>query len=473
MDEEVHTYTPAPWRLYRIRRCPPAYSRRSGRPPRTRGSPVANIDGGRIRAAGPTRRRVHPAWRMVAVAAFALIAAGSFTTIGGLVTDPLIDSREWSRTGIGAGAAINMVLYGAVAPFSAALMDKYGLRRITSIALALLVASSLLVVFLSPTVFWFVIWWGFIVGVGTGSITMVFGATVANRWFHQRIGLATGLLTAASVVGQFAMLPLLSIVLDRSDWRGPILTCGALAAAALVGVLLLLEDHPRCIGVRPYGDRAESPASTGGPLSNEFAHPFRRTIAALVVCLRDSRFWVLALMFALCGATTNGLMWSHFTPAAHDHGMQATAASGLLAIIGIANILGTVTAGWLTDRIQPGLLLAVFFLGRGISLAFLPVLFASALNPNLVAFAVAFGILDVATVPPTLALCRRYFGQGSALAFGWVNVFHQIGAGTMALIGGLIREANGSYTWVWILSAGTCVVAAILGATTSGRRRSG
>jgi predicted MFS family arabinose efflux permease len=160
-------------------------------------------------------------------------------------------------------------------------------------------------------------------------------------------------------------------------------------------------------------------------------------------------------------------MWSHFTPAAHDHGMAATAASGLLAIIGVANILGTVSAGWLTDRIQPRLLLAVFFLGRGVSLALLPILFTSGWSPDLVVFAVVFGILDVATVPPTLTLCRHYFGADSALTFGWISVFHQLGAGAMALTGGLIRDLNGSYTPLWITAALACLTAAALGATTS------
>nr|WP_302660500.1 MFS transporter [Rhodococcus sp. SGAir0479] len=412
-------------------------------------------------------RRVHPAWRMLAVAAFALVAVGSFTTIGGLVTDPLVSDRGWSRTGIGAAVAVNMVLYGAVAPFSAALMDRYGLRRTTSAALALLVACSLFTSFITPSVFWFVLWWGFAVGVGTGSVTMVFGAIVTNRWFRSKIGLATGLLTAASVVGQFATLPLLSVILGRTDWRGPILTGGALAAFALVVVLVGLADSPQSIGTLPYGDDSEPPRTPGTSSEPRADNPFRRTVDALVFCLRDGRFWVLALMFALCGATTNGLMWSHFTPAAHDHGMQVTVASSLLAIIGCANVLGTVAAGWLSDRVQPSLLLAVFFLGRGVSLAALPGLFAGDLHPNLVVFAVVFGMLDVATVPPTLSLCRRYYGRGSALAFGWVSVFHQLGAGTMALAGGVIRQIDGSYTWVWTLGASACVVAALLGASTS------
>ncbi|MFD3745307.1 MFS transporter [Nocardia sp. NPDC058633] len=399
--------------------------------------------------------RIHPAWTMVAVAALALIAAGSFTTIAGLITEPLVETKGWSRTGIGAAVAVNMVLYGVVGPFAAAMMDRYGLRRVTSYALLALIASSGLTAMFTPSVFWFVLWFGLAVGVGTGSITTVFAATVANRWFYRRIGLATGLLTAAGVFGQFAMLPLLSVLLERADWRAPVLACGALATAALLGVLLLLRESPAAVGAVRYGaDHGTEPADTDGRVN-----PFARTATAV----RDARFWVLASMFALCGATTNGLMWSHFTPAAHDHGMAATTASGLLAVIGVANILGTVSAGWLSDRIEPRLLLAVFFLGRGVSLALLPVLFTSGWSPDLVAFAVVFGILDVATVPPTLTLCRRYFGVDSALTFGWISVFHQLGAGAMALTGGLIRDINGSYTPLWITAALACLIAAALG----------
>ncbi|MFD9548345.1 MFS transporter [Nocardia salmonicida] len=410
------------------------------------------------------RHRVHPAWTIVAVAALALIAAGSFATIAGLITEPLVETKGWSRTGIGAAVALNMVLYGVIGPFAAAMMDRYGIRRVTSYALLALIASSVLTATFTPSVIWFVLWFGFAIGIGTGSITTVFAATVANRWFYRKIGLATGILTAAGVFGQFAMLPLLSVLLERSDWRAPVLACGALATAALLGVLVFLRESPAAVGAVRYGaDPDTEPVDT-----DREVNPFARTITALLRAVGDPRFWVLAAMFALCGATTNGLMWSHFTPAAHDHGMAATAASGLLAIIGVANILGTVSAGWLTDRIEPRLLLAVFFLGRGLSLALLPVLFTSGWSPDLVVFAVVFGILDVATVPPTLTLCRRYFGADSALTFGWISVFHQLGAGAMALTGGLIRDINGSYTPLWITAALACLTAAGLG--TAGSR---
>ncbi|WP_216908484.1 MFS transporter [Nocardia noduli] len=408
--------------------------------------------------------RFHPAWTMVAVAATALIAAGSFTTIAGLITAPLVESKGWSRTTVGAGVAVGMVLYGLVAPFSATMMDRYGVRRVTASALALLVASAILTVTATPSAPWFILWWGVSAGLGTGSLTMVFGATIADRWFHRKIGFATGLLTAASVVGQFAILPLLSVTLARTDWRGAVLACGFSAAVALICVLAFLREDPHSVGASRYGATEERDADR--PRPGATADPFARTVTALLTCLKDRRFWILALMFALCGATTNGLMWSHFTPAAHDHGITATVASSMLAIIGFANILGTLTAGRLTDSVDPRRLLALFFLGRAVALALLPLSFTT----DLIAFAVVFGILDVATVPPTLALCRHYFGDAGAQAFGWVNVFHQIGAGAMALGASVIRDVDGSYTPVWIVSACACLVAACLGATTSAVR---
>ncbi|MET4050533.1 MULTISPECIES: MFS transporter [unclassified Rhodococcus (in: high G+C Gram-positive bacteria)] len=409
------------------------------------------------------RRWLHPAWKMVLIAGAALLASGSYTTVAGLITEPLVMSEGWSRSDIGVAVAINMVLYGAVAPFSAAAMDRYGLRKVTTSALTLLVASSVLLTTLSSSVGMFILWWGVLVGIGTGSITMVFGATVANRWFADHLGLATGILTASSVVGQFAMLPVLSVVMSHYDWRAPVLVCGALAAIAAILVVVFLRGAPSELGVERYG--LNSAIDTPDVTCDQ--EVLTRTLSVLLECIRSPRFWLLASMFFLCGATTNGLMWSHFTPAAHDHGMMPTTASTLLAIIGFANILGTVSAGWFTDRLEPRSLLALFFLSRGITLAVLPLIFGRHMDPSLIAFAVGFGILDVATVPPTIALCRHYFGANSALAFGWVNVFHQIGAGAMALTGGLIRDANGTYTLVWIVGAILCVVAAGLGAVSA------
>ncbi|GAB18514.1 putative major facilitator superfamily transporter [Gordonia effusa NBRC 100432] len=414
-----------------------------------------------------SRRLIHPAWRMTALAAAALLAAGSYTTIAGLITEPLVMAGGWSRADIGIAVAINMVLYGAIAPFSAALMDRYGSRSVAVTALTLLALSSTLLVTATPSAGWFVVWWGVVVGTGTGCITMVFGATVANQWFADRVGFATGILTAASVVGQFALLPVLSTLMAHHNWHAPTVACGALSTIAALLVAAGLRNNPADVDAARYGE--STPDRT---LETPKANAAARTLHVLVSCLRSRPFWLLALMFFLCGATTNGLMWSHFTPAAHDHGMAPTAASSLLALVGFANIVGTVSSGWLTDRVEPRVLLAALFVVRGVTLASLPTIFTSNIDPALITFAVVFGILDVATVPPTISLCRHYFGVDGALAFGWVNVFHQLGAGAMSVFGGVIRENDGSYTLVWIVGAAACLAAAVISGTVGPQKNS-
>ena len=124
-------------------------------------------------------------------------------------------------------------------------------------------------------------------------------------------------------------------------------------------------------------------------------------------------FWLLAGSFAICGMTTNGLIGTHFIPAANDHGMPTTVAAGLLATIGILDVAGTVFSGWLTDRVDPRLLLVVYYAGRGLSLLLLPSLLSPQAEPSTWVFVIFYGLDWVATVPPTIVLCRNYFGARS------------------------------------------------------------
>src|SRR5204863_440852 len=127
-----------------------------------------------------------------------------------------------------------------------------------------------------------------------------------------------------------------------------------------------------------------------------------------------------------------------------DHGMPVTAAASLLAMIGVFNVGGTIASGWLTDRFDARRLLAVTYALRGTSLVFLPLLLAPVVRPAVVFFVIVFGLLDVATVPPTIALSRRFYGPDGAIVFGWVNAGHQVGAAAVAFLGGVVRDAVGS-----------------------------
>lgn len=398
--------------------------------------------------------RIHRAWFVAAVAFVTIIGAAAFASLPGLLIEPLHEEFDWSRGTIGLAVSVNLALYGLTAPFAAALMDRFGIRKV--VALALLVISGGTVATLWMTASWqLVLFWGVLVGLGSGSMALAFAATVTNRWFTARRGLVTGILTAAGASGQLIFLPLLSWLVEHHGWRPAAVTVSLAALAVVPFVWLLLRDHPADTGLAPYGGTyAERPAPVTGAA--------RRTVAVLFKAARTGPFWLLAGTFAICGASTNGLVKTHFVPAAHDHGMPVTAAAGLLAVIGVFDVIGTIASGWFTDRFEARRLLAVYYALRGISLLFLPMLLAPSVHPPMVFFIVFYGLDWVATVPPTIALCREHYGEDSAIVFGWVLASHQVGAALVAFLGGLARDVFGSYDLVWYASGALCAMAALM-----------
>ncbi|MET9255642.1 MFS transporter [Streptomyces sp. NPDC003717] len=404
----------------------------------------------------PARRtRVHRAWFVAAVAFVTIIGAAAFRSVPGLLIDPLHEEFDWSRGTIGAAVSVNLALYGLTAPFAAALMDRFGIRRVVAVALTVIALGSGLTVWMDSA--WqLILCWGLLVGLGSGSMALAFAATVTNRWFTERRGLVSGILTAASASGQLIFLPLLSWIVEKHDWRPAAVTVSLAALAVVPFVWLLLRDHPADVGVEPYGatEFVPKPAPVTGAA--------RRTLGVLSRAVRTGPFWLLAGAFAICGASTNGLIQTHFVPAAHDHGMPIQAAASLLAVIGVFDVVGTVASGWFTDRFEARRLLAVYYALRGVSLLFLPMLLAPNVHVPMVFFIVFYGLDWVATVPPTLALCREHYGDDSAIVFGWVLASHQVGAAVVAFAGGVARDVFGSYDVVWYASGALCAAAALM-----------
>ncbi|MEU0088382.1 MFS transporter [Streptomyces sp. NPDC006274] len=405
----------------------------------------------------PLRRppRIHRAWYVAAVTFVTIIGAAAFASLPGLLIEPLHSEFDWSRGTIGFAVSVNLALYGLTAPFAAALMDRYGIRRVVAVALTVIAAGSVLTVWMTAP--WqFVLYWGVLVGLGSGSMALAFAATVTNRWFVKRRGLVTGILTAAGASGQLVFLPLLSWLVENHEWRPAAITVALSALAVVPFVWLLLRDHPADVGIAAYGAEGFTPKPDPVPGAA------RRAVQVLFRAARTGPFWLLAGTFAICGASTNGLVKTHFVPAAHDHGMPITAAASLLAVIGVFDVVGTIASGWFTDRFEARRLLAVYYALRGVSLLFLPMLLAPTVQPPMIFFIVFYGLDWVATVPPTIALCREHYGDDSAIVFGWVLASHQVGAAVVAFAGGVARDVFGSYDVVWYASGALCAAAALL-----------
>lgn len=391
------------------------------------------------------------------MAFLALFAAAGFRGAPGALMLPLHTEFGWSMSAMSLAVSLNLVLYGLVAPFAAALMDRFGLRRVVSTALSLVALGAAGSVFMTAS--WqLLIFWGVLIGGGTGSMALVLAATITDRWFATRRGLVMGILTAGQATGQLLILPPVAAIAEGIGWRPASLIIGAVALAVIPLTAWILRDYPEDLGVSPFGADPGSYAAPTRPAGGAL----KRTVEGLAFAVRQKAFWALAIAFAVCGATTNGLIGIHFIPSAHDHGMPAVTAAGLLAAVGVFDIVGTIASGWLTDRFDPRKLLAIYYTFRGVSLMLLPWLLSDRVHMSMVLFIVIYGLDWVATVPPTAALCRSIFGDRSTIVFGWVFAAHQIGAALAALGAGMIRDVFGEYTYAWWGGAAICLLAAVL-----------
>ncbi|TMM36638.1 MAG: MFS transporter [Actinobacteria bacterium] len=404
---------------------------------------------------GTGRRRLHRAWFVAGVAFVATVGAAGFRATPGVLINPLRQEFGWSVGEISLAVSVNLILYGLTAPFAAALMERFGMRRVVPVALVLVAAGSGLTVFMRSS--WqLVLCWGVLVGLGTGAMALSFVATVTGRWFVRHRGMVTGVLTAGGATGQLAFLPLLATLTANHGWRAAALTVCLAALAVIPLVYWLLRDHPADVGTTAYGAVDPDPPrvhSTGAA---------RRALSALRDASRTGTFWLLAGAFAICGATTNGLIGTHFIPAAHDHGLPQTTAANLLALVGAFDIAGTVASGWLTDRYDSRLLLGMYYGLRGLSLLVLPSLLAASLHPSMLVFVLFYGLDWIATVPPTIALCRERFGDAGPVVFGWVFAAHQFGAALAATGAGLIHDRLGAYDTAFYIAGLLALGAAAL-----------
>jgi MFS family permease len=402
------------------------------------------------------KQKIHPGWIAVTVTFFTLMASAGYRSAPSVLIVPLEEAFGWSRSQIALAVSINVLLFGLVAPFAAALMERFTVRKVVMTALALVSLSATSTIFMTqPWHLWLL--WGVGVGVGAGSMALVFAATIANRWFVARKGIVVGALTAATASGQLVFLPMLSHFAISYGWKSVSLTVGAAAALIIPFIYLFLKERPELLGVTPYG----APEDWQPPAPNELSAG-RIAIETLKVSSKSRDFWILFGTFLVCGLSTNGLIGTHFIPAAHDHGMAETVAAGLLALVGVFDVIGTLFSGWLTDRMDPRKLLFFYYGLRGLSLFLLPSILFSTMHPSTLVFIIFYGLDWVATVPPTLMLCRIVMGnQRSAVVYGWVFVGHQVGASIAAIGAAVLRVKLGDYAIAFYISATMCLVAAL------------
>ena len=401
-------------------------------------------------------KRLHPAWVVAGITFLTLIASAGTRSAPSVLIVPLEESFGWGRDEISFAIAVNVLLFGLVAPFAAALMERFGIKKVVMTALSVVGTGSALTIFIQKP--WqLVALWGVVVGIGTGSMALVFAASIANRWFIKKRGLVIGGLTAATATGQLIFLPGLSTLAINIGWQSVSIAV-SLSCFVMVPIIgLFMYERPSSAGVTPYG----APFDWVEPIQNK-QNAGRVAIDSLKQALKVRNFWYLAGSFFVCGLSTNGLIGTHFIPAAHDHGMMEVAAASLLALVGVFDVIGTLFSGWLTDRIDPKKLLFFYYLLRGVSLFLLPSILFSTIHPSTLVFVIFYGLDWVATVPPTILLCRTVLGpERATVVYGWVFAAHQIGGSIAALGAGIARVKFGDYSLAFYTSGFLCVITAM------------
>lgn len=403
--------------------------------------------------AGQAAGRVHYAWIVAVIIFCVMVTTAGIRSAPSVLIVPLEQSFGWSRGMISAAVSLNIAVFGLIGPFAAAFMQTLGIRRTILIALTVLAVSVGLSGFITAPWMLFATW-GLLVGLGSGTTGTALAATIGNRWFVKRRGLVLGLLTASNASGQLVFLPLLASIAASGHWRMVSWVVAAVAAALIPLVALLLPERPASVGLSAYGTASDAPPQLGG-------NAFKVAFAGLATGVRSFDFWLLSASFFVCGFSTNGLIGTHLIAYCMDHGIAEVSAAGLLAAIGVFDLIGTTGSGWLTDRYNPRVLLFFYYSLRGLSLLALPLTNFDFVSLSL--FTVFYGLDWVATVPPTITLTNQIFGRAAApVIVSWIVMGHQIGASVAALGAGTVRDLTGSYAGAFLASGAACLIASLL-----------
>ncbi|MFP4137325.1 MAG: MFS transporter [Halomonas sp.] len=354
----------------------------------------------------------------------------------GLFLEPMSAELGWGRGVFAFALAIQNLLWGLSQPFAGALADRFGAARVV-VAGGALYALGLLFMGLSESALGMSLSAGVLIGLGLSGTTfsVVLGA-VGRAVAPEKRSMAMGIVSAAGSFGQFAMLPGTLGLLEWLGWSAALLAMAAIGALMLpLGALL--RDRPSA--------KAAGDIGLGTALNEAANH---------------RGFWLLCLGFFVCGFQVV-FIGVHLPGYLYDNAIAVQVGSTTLALIGLFNIAGTYTAGWLGGRYAKPRLLSGIYLARAVIITLF--LIAPLSPASTYVFGIAMGLLWLSTVPLTNGIVASVFGvQHLSMLGGIVFLFHQLGSFMGVWLGGLLYDLQGDYDVVWKLAILLGVVAAAL-----------
>ncbi len=382
-------------------------------------------------------------WTIVVLCFLGLALTASARGTIGLVMPTWEAELGWTRGFVSFVGAMMLITVAVVAPLAGNFQDRFGPRPLLVAGMLFIAVGTLLTAFISSAAAFFVTF-GIVTALGFG----VFGNhTIAPTlaWFFEKNrGLATGIATAGLTAGQLVIVPLLALLLQSAGWRiGYIL----LACAALVVAPVLYFMIPGRDAIQGASRENQEPeAPLGQRLKFLFTSPVFHAL-----------FW----SFVICGFTTSGTVEVHLIPYAISCGFPPLTSATAYGVLAGVNMLGMTLAGYLTDRMNRPLLLGIIYIGRG--LCFLLLMRIAGDIQMLFIFAVAFGVFDYSTVPPTASLVASHLGKRiMGLAMGLLSAGHALGGAAGAFMAGILYDLYAQYDAVWIASIGVAVAAGLM-----------
>ena len=355
----------------------------------------------------------------------------------GLFLPPMSAEFGWGREVFAFAIALQNLIWGLIQPFTGAFADRFGVRRTVLIGGVLYVAGLALMAF-SDSPASLSLSAGLLIGLGLSgtSFSVLLGAVGQAAPVDKR-SMAMGVAAAAGSFGQFIMLPGSLGLISGLGWSGALL-----ALAALIALILPLAAILRS----PAQVHAHGPAQTLGEALREAAG--------------HSGFWLLALGFFVCGFQVV-FIGVHLPAYLVDQHLPAQVGTTVLALVGLFNVFGTYTAGWLGSCYAKPKLLAALYLTRG--MVIVAFLWAPLSEWSAYAFGMAMGFLWLSTVPLTNGTVATLFGvRNLSMLGGIVFLFHQLGSFLGGWLGGYLYDRTGSYELVWQICIGLSVMAALL-----------
>jgi sugar phosphate permease len=410
-------------------------------------------------------RNVHYAWIILLIGFIALLSAQGVRLSFGVFMKPWEEEFDTSRSIISTISLISYIVFALSQPYIGKLVDIYGVRNVLSFSMLLIGVSTILTFFASAP--WqLMLIYGIIASIGFGGASNVVGSVAITKWFSAQRGFALGLMSAGTAAGQLVLVPVSLLLIESFGWKQTVLLLGSILCLLIFPFLwLLLRNSPEEKGQLPYGE-SEIEGSQKEKTPTQLLQP-----VSISQLMKAKPFLFLMLPFFVCGVTTTGLMDTHLIPFAQLCGFSPAVIGSAVSTLAAFNIFGTVLSGHLSDKWNCKYMLTFLYGMRALTVGLLLVMlhddaflgFVIDKSWLLFAFAVMFGIVDFATVAPTIKLASEYFKHVSVgTVIGWLYLSHQIGSALGSYVPGVLFDLSGGYNLSILSSIGLLVIAAAL-----------